>query len=334
MDMMKTLTALVSAFGPAGDEGEVSRVIEQLAAPYADEISRDVMGNLFCRKKGTGPKVMFAAHMDSVGLVVTHIGEDGIVHAGPLGSIRPAEVLYTPVRFKNGVRGIICAEVEADVDKLKPADLLIDLGASSGEDAEKLVSVGDAAVFDTPTVQTDGRVISPCLDDRAGCLALLLAMERIGETDNDLYFVFTSQEEVGARGAKTAAWTVDPDYGIAVDVTGTDDEPGARHRASSRCGSGAAVKVMDRTVICHPRMVERLLALAEERGIPAQWDVLQAGGTDAGPIHVTRSGVYTGGVCIPCRYAHTPAALVALSDITACADLIAAFAESKLEKEC
>ncbi len=334
MELMKTLTELVSAFGPAGDEGEVSRVIEKLAAPYVDEISRDVMGNLICHKRGTGPKVMFAAHMDTIGLVVTHIGEDGYVHVGPLGGIRPAEALHTPVRFKNGAKGVICADAEADVSKLKSADLLIDLGASSREEAEKLVRVGDAAVFDLPAARAGDRVISPYLDNRAGCLVLLLAMERIGQTDNDLYFVFTAQEEVGTRGARTAAWTVDPDYGIAVDVTPTDDEPGAKHRVTSVCGGGAAVKVMDSTVICQPQMVEKLMCLAGEKSIRAQRDVIRRGGSDGGPIHLSRGGVYTGGISIPCRYAHSPAALVDLNDVKACAELAAAFAESKLEKEC
>ncbi len=334
MELMKTLTALVSAFGPSGDEGEVSRVIEKLAAPYVDEIGRDVMGNLICHKKGTGPKVMLAAHMDSIGLVVTHIGEDGYVHVGPLGGVKPAEVLFTPVKFKNGARGVICAELEADVSKLKPADLLIDLGAPSKEEAEKLVRVGDAAVFDTPTAPAGDRVISPYLDNRVGCLVLLMALEQIERTDNDLYFVFTAQEEVGTRGAKTAAWTVDPDYGVAVDVTPTDDQPGAKHRVTAKCGGGAAVKVMDGAVICQPQMVEKLMSLAQEKSIPAQRDVIRRGGTDGGPIHLTRGGVYTGGISIPCRYAHSPAALVDLNDVKACAGLAAAFAESKLEKEC
>lgn len=334
MDMMNTLNALAAAFGPAGDEGEVSRVIEKLAAPYVDEISRDVMGNLICRRKGSGPRVMFAAHMDTIGLVATHIEDGGFVHMGPLGGIHPAEVLCTPVRFKNGVHGVVCAEAEADVSKLKSADLLVDLGASSKEEAEKLVKVGDAAVFDTPIAQAGDRVIAPYLDDRAGCLVLLLAMEQIKGRGNDLYFVFTAQEEVGSRGAKTAAWAIAPDYGVAVDVTADDDEPGSKHRVTSQCGRGAAVKVMDSTVICQPEMVEKLMGLAQGKSIPAQRDVIRRGGTDGGPIHLTRGGVYTGGISIPCRYAHSPAALADLNDVKACADLAAAFAEAMLEKEC
>ena len=333
MDMMKTLAELTSAFGPSGSENEVSQVIERLAGPYADEISRDIMGNLICRKKGSGPKVMFSAHMDSLGLVATHIDEKGFVHVGAIGGIRPARVLSVPVKFQNGTKGLVCVNAEAALDKLKMSDLLIDIGAADGEEAKKLVQVGDIAVYDTAARTAAGRVISPYLDDRIGCLVLLLVMEQLSETDNDLYFVFSTQEEVGCRGAKTAAWAIDPDYGIAVDVCGTDDMPGSKHEVTALCGKGAAVNVMDRSVICHPKMVDKLLALAQEKGIPAQKSVTRMGGTDAGPIHQTRAGVYTGGISIPCRYIHTPTELVDLGDVRACADLAAAFANSKLEPE-
>ena len=332
MDMMNGLTRLVSAFGPSGAEDEISQVIEELARPYVDEISRDTLGNLICRKKGSGPKIMFSAHMDSIGLVATHIGEKGFVHVGALGGVDPKAVLYTPVRFQNGTKGLICRNLGVEVEKLKVTDLRVDVGASSREEAEKLVRVGDPAVYATPTYQAGNRAASPYLDDRIACLVLLMAMERLEETENDLYFVFSTQEEVGTRGAKTAAWTVDPDYGIAVDVTGADDEPGSRHQASSLCGKGAAVKVMDRSVICPPALVEKLMALGAEKGIPVQRDVLQMGGTDAGPIQSTRGGVYAGGISIPCRYIHTPVEMADLNDVRACADLAAAFASSKLEK--
>ena len=333
MDMMKTLAELTGAFGPTGCEYEISQVIEGLARPYVDEISRDVMGNLICRKKGSGPKVMFSAHMDSIGLVATHIDEKGFVHVGAIGGISPARVRFTQVRFQNGTKGLVCADAGAAPDKLAMSDLRIDVGAADGEEAKKLVQVGDIAVYDAAARTAVGRVISPYLDDRIGCLVLLMMMEQMGKTENDLYFVFSTQEEVGCRGAKTAAWAIDPDYGIAVDVCSTDDMPGSKQEVTALCGKGAAVNVMDRSVICHPKMVDKLLTLAQEKGIPAQKSVSRAGGTDAGPIHQTRAGVYTGGISIPCRYVHTPTELVDLGDVRACADLAAAFAESTLKKE-
>ena len=334
MDMVKVLERLTAAYGPSGQEGEVSQVIEELAAPYCDKIKRDTLGNLICRRKGKGPKVMFSAHMDSIGLVATHVEEKGFVRVGAIGGISPAKVLHIPVRFASGQVGVVSAQAGVEVSKLKISDLLIDVGASSREEAEKLVQVGDAAVFDTKLIQMGSRVSAPYLDNRASCAVQLMAMSQLGQTDNDLYFVFSVQEEVGTRGAKTAAWSIDPDYGIALDVTPADDEPGFKHLVSSVLGGGAAVKVMDGSVICHPWMVEKLMALAEKQGIRAQRDVIRAGGTDGGPIHLTRSGVPTGGISIPWRYGHSPMELVDLQDMQNCAALAKAFAECALEKEC
>ncbi len=329
MELTEILCMLDSAHGPSGDEGDIRAVIHQLARPWADEITSDVMGNLVARKKGSGPKVMFAAHMDSIGFIVTHIEKEGFLRVGKLGGISPKDVLNTPVRFKNGVRGVLVAEEKAE-DKLKLEDCYIDIGARDEEQARSLVQVGDTAVYDTAVTEVNGRVISPYLDDRIACAILLKAMEQVGPCENDLYFVFTVQEEVGTRGAKTADWSVDPDYGIAVDVTDVDDTPGSGKYGTCKLGRGAAVKVMDSSVICHPEVVKALEQCAQDKGIAVQRDIIRAGGTDAGPIHVTRTGVRTGGISIPCRYIHTPTEMADLSDVQSCVDLAVAFAQAKL----
>ena len=329
MELTEILWMLDSAHGPSGDEGDIRAVIHQLASPWADEITSDVMGNLVARKKGSGPKVMFAAHMDSIGFIVTHIEKEGFLRVGKLGGISPKDVLNTPVRFKNGVRGVLVAEEKAE-DKLKLEDCYIDIGARDEEQARSLVQVGDTAVYDTAVTEVNGRVISPYLDDRIACAILLKAMEQVGPCENDLYFVFTVQEEVGTRGAKTAAWTIDPDYAIAVDVTDVDDTPGSGKYGTCKLGRGAAVKVMDSSVICHPEVVKALEQCAQDKGIAVQRDIIRAGGTDAGPIHVTRTGVRTGGISIPCRYIHTPTEMADLSDVQSCVDLTVAFAQAKL----
>ena len=195
-----------------------------------------------------------------------------------------------------------------------------------------MVQVGDTAVYDTSAFINNGKVYSPYLDNRISCAIQLLALERLKESGNDLYFVFTSQEEVGLRGAKTAAWAIDPDYGIAVDVTDVDDIPGSEKYGTVQLGKGAAIKVMDSSVICHPVMVEKLSKLAEENQIPAQKDILRAGGTDAGVIHTTRMGVYTGGISVPTRYIHTPQEMADLQDVENCVKLVVAFAQSELEQ--
>lgn len=332
MKLLELLELLNSAHGPSGDEGEIREVIAKFAAPYADEITTDTLGNLIVHKKGNGPKVMFAAHMDSIGFIVTHIEEEGFLRVGALGGIGAKEVAYTPVRFKNGVRGILVPEEKAEFGKLKLHECYIDIGAADREAAKKLVQVGDTAVYDTSVInnENDSKVISPYMDNRISCAILLRALETIRQNANDLYFVFTVQEEVGLRGGRTSAWAIEPDYGVAVDVTDVDDTPGSEKYGTVKLGKGAAIKVMDSSVICHPEVVARMDALAQAGGIPVQRDILRAGGTDAGAIHISRTGVRTGGISVPCRYIHTPVEMVDLTDCEACVKLVAALSEQAM----
>ena len=325
MELIEILQALNACHGPSGSEGAVAGVLRTLAAPYVDSCTTDALGNLICHKKGSGPKVLFAAHMDSIGLMVTYIDEKGFLRFGPVGGLSAHEVLGTPVRFANGTRGVVALE-----GKVEPKDMKLDIGARNEAEAKAMVQVGDIAVYDTHAFCSGGRIFSPYLDDRIACAVLLMAMERLKNTENDLYFVFTVQEEVGLRGARTAAYGVAPDYGIAVDVTDSDDIPSAPHACSSVAGKGAAIKVMDSSVICHPSVVAKLEKLALTGNIPCQKDILRFGGTDAGAIHQSRAGVYIGGISIPTRYVHTPLEVADLGDVEACAALVAAFAQAKL----
>ena len=327
MDILKTLTAINACHGPSGDESAVAEMIESLAKPYADDIRRDVMGNLIVHKKGSGPRIMFAAHMDSIGFIVSFVEEDGKLRFGRLGGLDPYACIYTPVRFKNGVKGVIAADEDADEKKLTLNDLYIDIGATSREEAEKQVKLGDTAIYAAPAIDLGDRISSPYLDNRICCVSLLMALEGLKETKNDVYFVFTVQEELGLRGAGPAAYGIDPKYGIAVDITVGDE----KKVGNCKLGDGAAIKVMDRSVICHPQMVKRLETLAGEKNIPAVLDVLRAGGTDAGAINTTRGGICTGGVSVPCRYTHSPVEMVEKKDVQATADLIRAFAECDLD---
>ena len=327
MEILQTLQALNACHAPSGDESQIASTIRTLVAPYADEITTDAMGNLIVRKKGSGAKIMFAAHMDSIGLIVTHISEKGFLYFGNLGGVSPHNILHTPVRFKNGVRGIVSLNAGKSVKEMTLSDMYIDIGAKDEAEAKKMVEVGDTAVYDAPAFMAGSRIVSPYMDNRISCVILLMALEQLKETDNDLYFTFTVQEEVGLRGAKPAAYAIDPDYGIAVDVTASDDLPGSKHGASSSFGGGAAIKVMDRSIICHPEVVTWLETLAKEKGIKAQRDIILAGGTDAGAIHQTRGGVPSSGISIPCRYIHSPVEMVDIADVEACIALVVAMAE-------
>ncbi len=329
MELIEILEALNQTHGPSGDEGGVREKIEELARPFADEIVTDTLGNLIVHKKGAGPWMMLAAHMDSIGFIVTHIEKEGFLRVGRLGGISPKEAAYAPVRFKNGVQGVFVPEEKADFSKLKLDECFIDIGAADEAEAKTLVQVGDTCVYDGPVRVRGSRVTAPYLDDRLACAVLLCALEQIKEPAYNLSLVFTVQEEVGLRGARTAAWWVEPDVGIAVDVTDVDDTPGSEKGGTTRLGGGAAIKVMDSSVICHPEVVARLEELAKAEQIPAQRDIMRAGGTDAGAIQNAHYGVKTGGISIPCRYVHTPAETADLEDVQACVRLAAALIQAE-----
>lgn len=330
MDILKTLTAMNSAFGPSGLEGGVREVIKEMAAPYADEITEDALGNLICRKKGSGKKIMFAAHMDSLGLMVTHIEKEGFLRFGVIGGVPSKELIGTPVRFENGLKGVVHCNDIPDEGKVTIGDMYIDIGAKDAEEALEHLRPGDMAVYDTaPEALLNGKIASPYTDNRSGCIVLLMTMEMLKKAENDLYFVFTAQEEVGLRGAKTAAYGVAPDYGIAVDVTGDDSIPKSRHGCSSSVGNGAAIKVKDGSVICSPAVNKMLVDLAEKKKIKYQMDVLLSGGTDAGAMSLNMDGVQCSGISIPCRFIHCPKEIVSMEDMENCAKLCAAFAEHK-----
>ena len=331
MELLELIQTLNAAHGPSGDEGGIREKLAELARPLADEISTDTMGNLIVRKLGSGPRVMLCAHMDSIGFIVTHVEENGFLRVGRLGGISPKEAAYTPVRFAGGARGVIVPEEKADFGKLKLDECYVDIGAKDRETALKAVAVGDTMIYDSPCFTNQGKVVSPYLDNRISCAILLKVLEEMELCPNDLYVVFTVQEEVGLRGAKPAAWAVDPDYAVVVDVTDVDDTPGSEKCGTVRLGKGPAIKIMDSSVICHPDMIQKLESQAKTLDMPTQRDIMRAGGTDAGVMHTTRIGVRTGGVSVPCRYIHTPVEMADLQDARDCAKLLCAFVQSKLE---
>lgn len=331
MELLELIQTLNAAHGPSGDEGGIRERLAELARPLADEISTDTMGNLIVRKLGSGPRVMLCAHMDSIGFIVTHVEENGFLRVGRLGGISPKEAAYTPVRFAGGARGVIVPEEKADFGKLKLDECYVDIGAKDRETALKAVAVGDTMIYDSPCFTNQGKVVSPYLDNRISCAILLKVLEEMELCPNDLYVVFTVQEEVGLRGAKPAAWAVDPDYAVVVDVTDVDDTPGSEKCGTVRLGKGPAIKIMDSSVICHPDMIQKLESQAKTLDMPTQRDIMRAGGTDAGVMHTTRIGVRTGGVSVPCRYIHTPVEMADLQDARDCAKLLCAFVQSKME---
>ena len=225
--MFDTLTLqkqLVAAAMPSGFESGVGALLAELAAPYADEVMTDALGNVICHKKGEGKRIMLAAHMDLIGFMVTYIDEKGYLRFEPIGGHTPAFLHRTPIRFKNGTKGVVMCEKWAEESKKKMSDVrttnfYIDIGATNKEEGESMVKVGDLAMFDTkPQLIGDDCMMTCYADDLASCCVQLMAMEQLKESKNDLYFVFTVQEEVGCKGALTAAAAIEPHMGIAIDL--------------------------------------------------------------------------------------------------------------------
>ncbi len=328
---MKTvLKQLTEAFGPSGYETEVTELIRTMIEEHVDEIKTDVLGNLIAVKKGAedGRTIMFAAHTDEIGLVVTHIDDKGFLRFSNVGGVSISTLVGNRVRFASGAVGAIYQE-KGSWKELTLDKLYIDIGAESKEEALEKVKVGEFGIFHREFADLGNRLIAKAMDDRVGCAILIEALKRIEDPNNTLCFVFTAQEEVGLRGARTAAYGIEPDLGIALDVTLTGDMPEAR-RMDVSLGKGAAIKVKDSSLIVHPKVKELLVNIAEENNIPYQMEVLEFGGTDAGAIHLTKAGIPSGTISIPTRYVHSPSEMVDIRDIKACTDLVVALADQDL----
>lgn len=328
---MELLRKLTQNFGPSGCETDLHDIIKKEVSPYVDEVYSDALGNLIAHKRGNGSKVMVCAHADEIGIMVKSIDDKGYIHFTNVGGLGTFTCIYQRVRFANGTVGVVSYEPkDGGAKNLKFDDLYIDIGANSKEEAEKLVSVGEQAMFLGEFTEAGANVISKAMDDRAGVYVMIEALKMIKDCPNDLYYVFTSQEEVGLRGAKGAAFDIAPEYALAIDVTDTGDTPGCP-RMAVKLGDGACIKVLDSSIICSKAIRDLLTDLAEERDIKVQYEVLKAGGTDAGAIFTTKRGALTGGVSIPTRYIHTPGEMVNKFDLKECVRLVAAFSEHNME---
>jgi putative aminopeptidase FrvX len=278
----------------------------------------DALGNLIVRKGQRTPqglKIMLAAHIDEIGIIVTHVDGDGFVRFTTLGGVRPHTCVGGRVLFLNGLSGVISMEPLDDLSKVPTFEqLYIDLGLSSNQNSP--VRVGDVAVFERPFLDLGDRLVAKSMDDRIGAVVLIEALRQIKETPHELYFVFSVQEEVGTRGATTAAFGLDPDLGLAVDVTGTGDTPRrTKVRMQVSLGKGPAIKVRDGGMLADPRVVDWMVRTAEALSLPYQLEILEGGTTDARAMQLTRAGVPAGCLSIPTRYIHSPSEMVDYHDV-------------------
>jgi len=325
--MMKdTLLSMLQPFGPSGSEAGIAEVIRSLISDCADEISTDAMGNLYALRRGQegGKRILFTAHMDSIGYIVCDATKEGFLRVGTVGGINPAQAAGRHLIFANGVQGVISAEPAEKIDVTR---LFVDIGTFSREEALEKVPVGTMAAICFQLTEMGDLVAAPYMDDRCACAVLAELLKVLKETKNEVICCFTVQEEVGLRGATTAAYRTQPDYGVAVDVTRTGDTPGATPMAVS-VGKGPAVKVKDSSSISTPVVRDGLVNAAKIAGVPFQYEVLLAGGTDAGAIQISRGGVPAGTLSIPCRYIHSPVETVSISDLENAVTLLKSFAEN------
>lgn len=314
--MKPLIKKLTETFSPSGFESAIREVIRKEIKPLADEIRVDALGNLIARKgkkSNNGLRIMLAGHMDEIGLMVTHIDENGFIRFTNIGFIRPAALTGSRVRFMDGIPGVLGSDRLTDPTRNPTVEqFYIDVGASSRKDCP--VKVGDVCAFDRPFIDMGKRMVAKSMDNRIGCAVMIETLRSIKASPHELCFVFTTQEEVGTRGATTSAFDVDPDLGLSVDVTGTGDTPKSSKMEVS-LGNGPAVKVKDAGMLVDPRIVNWMIGAAEKAKIPCQREVLEGGTTDARAIQMTRAGVLSGCLSIPCRYVHNPSEMVDTGDV-------------------
>jgi endoglucanase len=345
-EILDLLQELCNAIGVSGYEDDVRAIVQKRIAAFGYEIRTDALGNLIALRKSSrpgAPVLMLDAHLDEIGLVISYIEPSGFLRFATIGGwderVLPAHSVTVRTRggkYLRGVLGVPPPHIQREGDKNKPypaESLFIDIGARSSDEVKELgVRVGDSATLYYPfTVLESGAVIGKSLDNRVGCAAQIAVMQALVASGEDLPVtiaaVFSTFEEIGGRGAKVAASSVAPDIALVFEGTVAGDFPGVPEaRCPSAQGKGPAITIMDRTMHCAPKVVELLESLAEREEIPYQFKTPIFGGTDGARIHISRGGVLTGVLSTPCRYIHSPHAMMRMEDFMNTIRLATAFA--------
>jgi len=342
LSLNQNLEKLSNACGVTGRETPVRDLMVEMLKPYSDKIQVDRMENVIAIKNGkpNAPKIMLAAHMDEVGLMVKTITKDGFIQFSKMGGIDdrilPAQkvVVHTKSVTYPGVIGSKPPHIQKEDERKKIIsydDLFIDIGAESRDDAIGMgVAIGDPVAFDVKYASLGkDTVMGKAFDNRAGCAVMVETMRLLKEVDCTVCAVGTVQEEVGLRGAATAAFGVDPDLALALDVTIAGDVPGVREFDTSvKMGKGPALTISDSGLITHPKILRWLRETAQEEQIAIQLESGLLGSTDAARISITRQGIPSGTISIPTRYIHSPTGIMSLKDL----DLSAKLAAAALQK--
>lgn len=321
---MNILKMLCLTGGISGDEGEVREKIMKELAKCDAEYHIDPLGNLIVFKKGKKrplTRLMVAAHLDEVGMIVTHITENGYLGFDTVGGIdgrilpgRTVLIGQNRIYGVIGLKPIHLTKKSELSSEIAVETLLIDIGAKDKEDAQKYINVGDSVVFDSKFDDTNGRIISKALDDRAGCFILLNMLK--SELEYDTYFVFTVQEEIGLRGAGVASYTVDPQAALVIEATTANDISGIEeHNKICGLGKGPAISFMDKMTLYDKKYYELAMTLADQNKINVQPKRGVTGGNDAGAINISKGGIRTLAISVPCRYLHTSSSIINKNDL-------------------
>lgn len=336
------LKRLTEASGASGDEKEVRDIIIREISPFVDSVRIDGIGNVIAYKKGKPPaagRIMVTAHMDEVGLMIKDVDPTGLLRFLTVGGIdKRVLVSKTVVVGKDKIRGVIGSKpihLQKRNEWTKVLDineLYIDIGASSKEEAEKLVSIGDYAVFDTKYEEFgEGRIKAKALDNRVGCAVLVELLKSSIETE--IFGVFTVMEEVGLVGAGPAAYTVEPDVAIILEGTICYEMPDLdTHHIPTVMGNGPAISLVDRSTLYDSVFRKRIFKIADMNGIKCQYRKSAMGGNDSGMIHTTKTGCITTAISVPTRYIHSPLSVISKDDYESTLALVKAVV-SDLEKE-
>jgi putative aminopeptidase FrvX len=330
--MRQLLQKLTDVFSPSGYEDAIRSVIRNEVKGSGVEVRVDALGNLIVRigrSSKNGKRIMVAAHMDEIGLMVTHVDEGGFVRFTGLGGVYPRNLPGGRVRFVNGTTGVIGLEPTEHTSDIPSLDkMFIDVGATNKSKCP--VKTGDVAAFERPFLDLGDRMVAKSMDDRIGCAVAIEALRKLKTTPHEIFFVFTTQEEVGTRGAQTSAYGIDPELGFSIDVTGWGDTPGQKD-FDVALGKGPAIKIRDGGMISDPRIVNWMTHTAEKTKLPYQREVLLGGTTDARAMQLVRAGIPVGCVSIPCRYVHSPSEMVDIHDADNAVKLIVALLKSPIE---
>lgn len=333
--MFTLIKKLLTPPSVSGREHAVISLISELITPYVDSVRIDALGNLIAYKAGVGEhkkKLMFASHADEIGFMATYIEDNGYIRCDKIGGINFISAAFTHVEFENGVRGVLVPVSGTSPTDYNAENFVVDIGAKNKQDAARRVKIGDTfRVCADLRKLGNSRVAGRPLDNRIGAAVLIEAARMISGSGcaNDVYFTFTVQEEVGCRGSQTAAYSILPDIGIALDVTGTGDTQGAKPMAV-KLGGGAAVKIKDASVICDSALVEKMKSVADKNKIKYQLEILTSGGTDTSSMQKAAGGSVAGCISIPTRYTHSSVETIDLGDVMECVKLTAALANSDL----